>query len=90
MSLYKYNITVEVNDEDNKYSEMTIRLGIKNAIQRHLRHISIHNFFDNSDIGRVNCPISELILNYKPSPQVSLCLREKRFALESYWKWLRW
>lgn len=32
MSLYKYNITVKVNDEDDKYNEMTIRLGIKNAI----------------------------------------------------------
>ena len=37
MSLYKYNITVKVDDEDDKYNEMTIRLGIKNAIQRHLR-----------------------------------------------------
>ena len=43
MSKYKYNITVEVNDEDDKYNEMTIRLGIKNAIQRHLRHNSLHN-----------------------------------------------
>lgn len=43
MSLYKYNITVEVDDEDDKYNEMTIRLGIKNAIQRHLRHSSLHN-----------------------------------------------
>ena len=43
MSKYKYNITVEVNDEDDKYNEMTIRLGIKNTIQRHLRHISLHN-----------------------------------------------
>lgn len=34
MSLYKYNITVKVDDEDDKYNEMTIRLGIKNAIQR--------------------------------------------------------
>jgi hypothetical protein len=43
MSLYKYNITVKVDDEDDKYNEMTIRLGIKSAIQRHLRHISLHN-----------------------------------------------
>lgn len=43
MSKYKYNITVEINDEDYKYNEMTIRLGIKNAIQRHLRHSSLHN-----------------------------------------------
>ena len=43
MSIYKYNITVKVNDEDDNYNEMTIRLGIKNAIQRHLRYISIHN-----------------------------------------------
>ena len=43
MSLYKYNITVKVDDEDDKYNEMTIRLGIKNAIQRHLRHSSLHN-----------------------------------------------
>lgn len=42
MSLYKYNITVKV-DEDDKYNEMTIRLGIKTAIQRHLRHSSLHN-----------------------------------------------
>lgn len=28
MSLYKYNITVKVDDEDDKYTEMTIRLGI--------------------------------------------------------------
>lgn len=25
MSLYKYNITVKVDDEDDKYNEMTIR-----------------------------------------------------------------
>lgn len=38
MSLYKYNITVKVDDdEDDKYNEITIRLGIKNAIQRYLR-----------------------------------------------------
>ena len=43
MSLYKYNITVKVNNEDNKYNEMTISLGIKNAIQRHLRYASLHN-----------------------------------------------
>jgi hypothetical protein len=43
MSLYKYNITVKVDDEDNKYNEMTIRLGIKNAIQHHLRFASLHN-----------------------------------------------
>lgn len=28
MSLYKYNITVKVDDEDDKYNEMTIRPGI--------------------------------------------------------------
>ena len=43
MNKYKYNITVEVNDEDDKYNEMTIRLGIKNAIQRHLRYNSLHH-----------------------------------------------
>lgn len=43
MSLYKYNITVKVDDEDDKYNEMTIRLGIKNTIQRYLRHSSLHN-----------------------------------------------
>lgn len=43
MSLYKYNITVKVDDEDDKYNEMTIRLGIKNAIQRYLRSISLHH-----------------------------------------------
>lgn len=42
MSKYKYNVTVEVDDEDDKYNEMTIRLGIKNAIQRHLRHATLH------------------------------------------------
>jgi hypothetical protein len=48
MSLYKYNITVKVDDEDDKYNEMTIRLGIKNAIQRHLRFASLHN---NSNVN---------------------------------------
>lgn len=43
MSLYKYNITVKVDDEDDKYNEMTIRLGIKNAIQRHLRFANLHH-----------------------------------------------
>ena len=50
MSLYKYNITVKVDDEDDKYNEMTIRLGIKNAIQRHLRFASLHN--NNVNIER--------------------------------------
>lgn len=31
------------DDEDDKYNEMTIRLGIKNAIQRHLRHATLHH-----------------------------------------------
>ena len=35
MSLYKYNITVKVDDEDDKYNEMTIRLGIKNAVDKY-------------------------------------------------------
>ena len=43
MSLYKYNITVKVDDENDKYNEMTIRLGIKNAIQRYLHSISLHH-----------------------------------------------
>lgn len=43
MSLYKYNITVKIDDEDDKYNPTTIRLGIKNAIQHHLRHRSLHN-----------------------------------------------
>jgi hypothetical protein len=43
MSLYKYNITVKVDDEDDKYNEMTIRLGIKNAIQCHLRNAILHH-----------------------------------------------
>ena len=43
MSKYKYNVTVEVDDEDDKYNEMTIRLGIKNAIQRNLRYASLHH-----------------------------------------------
>lgn len=42
MSLYKFNVTVKVDDEDNKYNEMTIRLGIKNAIQRYLRFANLH------------------------------------------------
>ena len=52
MSLYKYNITVKVDDEDDKYNEMTIRLGIKNAIQRHLRFASLHNNNSNVNIER--------------------------------------
>lgn len=32
MSLYKYNITVKIDDEDDKYNEMTIRLVIKPKI----------------------------------------------------------
>ena len=43
MSLYKYNIIVKVNDEYDKYNEMTIRLSIKNAIQRHLRYSNLHH-----------------------------------------------
>lgn len=43
MSLYKYNITVKVDDKDDKYNEMTIRLGIKNVIQRHLRFANLHH-----------------------------------------------
>lgn len=35
------------DDEDDKYNEMTIRLGIKNAIQRHLRFANLH---DNSNV----------------------------------------
>lgn len=42
MSLYKFNVTVKVDDEDNKYNEMTIRLSIKNAIQRYLRFANLH------------------------------------------------
>lgn len=48
MSLYKYNITVKVDDEDDKYNEMTIRLGIKTAIQRHLHFASLHH---NSNVN---------------------------------------
>ena len=43
MSLYKYNITVKVDDEDDKYNKMTIRLGIKNTIQCNLRHANLHH-----------------------------------------------
>lgn len=43
MSKYKYNVIVEVDDEDDKYNEMTIKLGIKNAIQRHLRFANLHH-----------------------------------------------
>ena len=42
MSLYKYNITVEVNDEDDKYNAVTLYCGIKTAVQRYLRHRSLH------------------------------------------------
>lgn len=42
MSLYKYNITVKVDDEDDKYNEMIIMLGIKTAIQRYLHFASLH------------------------------------------------
>lgn len=48
MSLYKYNITIKADDEDDKYNEMTIRLGIKTAIQRHLRFASLHH---NSNVN---------------------------------------
>lgn len=48
MSLYKYNITVKVDDEVDKYNEMTIRLGIKTSIQRHLRFASLHH---NSNVN---------------------------------------
>ena len=34
--------------EDDKYNEMTIRLGIKTAIQRHLRFASLHH---NSNVN---------------------------------------
>ena len=43
MSLYKYNITVKVDDEDDKYNAVTLYCGIKNAIQRYLRFASLHN-----------------------------------------------
>ena len=43
MIKYKYNITVKLNDEDDKYNEMTIRFGIKTAIQRYLRHATLHH-----------------------------------------------
>ena len=36
-------IVTRLLDEDDKYNEMTIRLGIKNAIQRHLRYNSLHH-----------------------------------------------
>lgn len=50
MSLYKYNITVKIDDEDDMYNEITIRLGIKNAIQRFLRYSNLHN--NNVNIER--------------------------------------
>lgn len=43
MSLYEYNITVKVNDEDDKYNAVTLYCGIKNAVQRYLRYRSLHN-----------------------------------------------
>lgn len=44
MSLYKFNITVKVDDEDDKYNAVTLYCGIKNAIQRHLRLVNLqHN-----------------------------------------------
>lgn len=47
MSLYKFNITVKVDDEDDKYNAVTLYCGIKNAIQRHLR---INNLHHNSNV----------------------------------------
>ena len=43
MSLYKYNITVKVNDEDDKYNAVTLYCDIKNAVQRYLRSIGLHH-----------------------------------------------
>lgn len=42
MSLYKYDITVKVDDEDDKYNAVTLYCGIKNAVQRYLRYRSLH------------------------------------------------
>lgn len=43
MSLYKFNVTVKVNDEDDKYNAVTLYCSIKNAVQRYLRSISLHH-----------------------------------------------
>lgn len=43
MSLYKFNVTVKINDEDDKYNAVTLYCGIKSAVQRYLRYRSLHN-----------------------------------------------
>lgn len=43
MSLYKFNVTIKVDDEDDKYNAVTLYCGIKNAVQRYLRSISLHH-----------------------------------------------
>lgn len=43
MSLYKFNVTVKVDDEDDKYNVVTLYCGIKNTVQRYLRSISLHH-----------------------------------------------
>lgn len=43
MSLYKFNVTVKINDEDDKYNAVTLYCGIKTAVQRYLRYRSLHN-----------------------------------------------
>lgn len=42
MSLYKFNVTVEINDKDDKYNAVTLYCGIKTAVQRYLRYRSLH------------------------------------------------
>lgn len=39
----KFDVTVKVDDEDDKYNATTLYCGIKNAVQRYLRHISLHH-----------------------------------------------
>lgn len=53
MSLYKYNITVKVDDEDDKYNEMTIRLGIKNVIYVILTPVGFKYFNEKIPIERL-------------------------------------
>ena len=43
MSLYKFNVTVKVDDGDNKYNAVVLYCAIKNAVQRYLRSASLHH-----------------------------------------------
>ena len=43
MSLYKFNVTVKVDDKDDKYNAVTLYCGIKTPVQRYLRYNSPHH-----------------------------------------------